>query len=231
MTDSFATWDAAYLVGALTPADRAAFEVHLTECADCRRSVNQLAGLPGLLAGVTEERVRSVGEPMPAVPQTLLPRLLREVQRTRFRRRVTTGLVGIAAAAVLAIALIVGLRSTGSDDGTHQAVQPLGQRTMSPISAEVPIRASARLDGKAWGTRIVVRCVYTGEPDKYPEGPHSTYTMVVTDDSGATQQIAAWEAKPGAPIVVDGSTSVPRSEISSVQVRDWTNEPILTLDL
>jgi len=39
------------------------------------------------------------------------------------------------------------------------------------------------------------------------------------------------EARPGAPIVVDGATSVSRSQISSVQVRDPEDKPILTLRL
>lgn len=229
MTDEFETYDAAYLLGALTPADRSAYEAHLAGCHSCRRAVNQLAGLPGLLAGLTPDQARAAGEATPDIPETLLPRLLTEVQRTRFRRRMTTGLVGVAAAAVLAIALVVALRGPApapdaGPTGFHSAAQ-----RMTPVSAQVPIRATARLDEKAWGTQIVVRCVYQGEPDHYHGA--LTYTMVVTDRAGGTQQIAAWEAKPGAPIVVDGSTSVPRAQIASVQVRTTEDEPILTLRL
>jgi len=231
MTDQFAMYDAAYLLGALTPADRADFEAHLTDCVDCRRSVNALAGLPGLLASVTEERVLALGDPEPEVPETLLPRLLNEVQRTRFRRRVSTSLLGVAAAAILVIALIAGLRSNPAETSQRAGGTPPGELKMTPVSESVPIRASAWLDDKAWGTRIEVRCVYTGRPSNYGASSALTYTMVVTDSSGATQQVAAWAARPGAPIVVDGATSVPRSQISSVQVRDPENEPILTLRL
>jgi len=44
--------DAAYLLGALSPSDRREFETHLAGCASCQRSVQQLAGLPGLLGKV-----------------------------------------------------------------------------------------------------------------------------------------------------------------------------------
>ena len=53
MTDQFAMYDAAYLLGALDPADRSAYEAHLADCRHCRRAVNQLAGMPGLLAPLT----------------------------------------------------------------------------------------------------------------------------------------------------------------------------------
>jgi len=39
----------AYVLGALAPADRSAYERHLANCARCREEVAQLAGLPGLL--------------------------------------------------------------------------------------------------------------------------------------------------------------------------------------
>lgn len=231
MTDEFSTYDGAYLLGSLTPADRAAYEAHLASCAECRGAVSQLAGMPGLLAGLSSAQARSAGGGLPDVPDTLLPRLLAEVQRTRFRQRLTTGVVGIAAAAVLVVALVAGLRGdrSPSQDGppTNVAAQQ-----MTPESPDVPIRATALLTDKEWGTRIVVRCTYREtSPGNNRYNPPLTYTMVVTDRSGRTQQIAAWEAKPGAPVVVDGSTSVPQSQIASVQVRNPGNQPILTLQL
>ena len=42
--------DAAYVLGALSPADRQAYERHLRDCQECQDSVQRLAGLPGLLA-------------------------------------------------------------------------------------------------------------------------------------------------------------------------------------
>ncbi|MFD0784741.1 zf-HC2 domain-containing protein, partial [Micromonospora azadirachtae] len=39
--------DGAYVLGALAPAERAAYERHLAGCADCREAVAELAVLPG----------------------------------------------------------------------------------------------------------------------------------------------------------------------------------------
>jgi hypothetical protein len=228
MTDQFAMYDAAYLLGALTPADRSAYEAHLADCQSCSRAVSQQAGMPGLLAALTPEQARAVGEAGPEVPETLLPRLMAEVQRLRFRRRMSTVLVGVAAAAVIAAAVVFGIRGSSADDpiGPPPTV-PAAQR-MVPTSPDVPIRATARLSDADWGTRIVVRCVYKGG-DEWPET--LTYNMVVVDKSGHSEQIAGWEAVAGAPVVVDGTTSLPQSDIASVQVTTTQGKPILTLDL
>jgi hypothetical protein len=48
--EAFAEWDAAYVLGALAPVDRRAYEDHLAGCERCRAAVAELAPLPGLLA-------------------------------------------------------------------------------------------------------------------------------------------------------------------------------------
>ena len=52
MSCPFAHDDAAYVLGALSPAERLEFERHLGRCDDCTRAVRELAGLPGLLGRV-----------------------------------------------------------------------------------------------------------------------------------------------------------------------------------
>lgn len=48
--EAFAEWDAAYVLGALSPDDRHAYEDHLAGCARCRTAVAELVPLPGLLS-------------------------------------------------------------------------------------------------------------------------------------------------------------------------------------
>lgn len=50
--DPFTEWEAAYVLGALSADERAAFEEHLSQCGPCRRAVGELAGVPGLLSVV-----------------------------------------------------------------------------------------------------------------------------------------------------------------------------------
>ena len=39
----YAEWDAAYVLGALSPAERREFEEHLDECEKCRAAVTELS--------------------------------------------------------------------------------------------------------------------------------------------------------------------------------------------
>ncbi len=107
--------DGAYVLGALSPAERLDFERHLATCEECARSVRELAGLPGLLsrvdAAVLEEPSDAAAPP---VPDALLTNLVREVSRTQRRRRFVTA--GLAAAAILAIAALAFSALRGPDD-------------------------------------------------------------------------------------------------------------------
>ena len=40
--DKFAQWDAAYVLGALSPAERREFEEHLASCPHCQAAVSEL---------------------------------------------------------------------------------------------------------------------------------------------------------------------------------------------
>jgi sugar phosphate isomerase/epimerase len=65
--DPFVTFDAAYVLGALSPQDSAAFEAHLGHCERCARSVRELTGLPGLLAHAADRGVVLSLEPEPGM--------------------------------------------------------------------------------------------------------------------------------------------------------------------
>jgi hypothetical protein len=46
----YVTWVGAYLLGALDPADRSEFTVHIRNCCRCRDEIVTLAELPSILA-------------------------------------------------------------------------------------------------------------------------------------------------------------------------------------
>ena len=75
MTCELADRDGSYVLGALSTTERRAFERHLEGCAECARSVRELAGLPGLLARVDPAVLEDPDEVEP-VPETLLPALV-----------------------------------------------------------------------------------------------------------------------------------------------------------
>ena len=49
-----------YVLGALSPPERHAFEEHLNQCHPCRDDLVSLAGMPGLLARLATRGVNNV---------------------------------------------------------------------------------------------------------------------------------------------------------------------------
>ena len=60
--ETFVDWDASYVLGALSPSDRRAYERHLAGCGQCREAVAELAGMPGLLGALSREEAEELLE-------------------------------------------------------------------------------------------------------------------------------------------------------------------------
>jgi len=236
MTDPFVTYDAAYVLGALSPQDRAAFEEHLRGCTQCAAAVAELAGVPGLLARVSEDDARGFVDPDRApvpVPDTLLPRLQHTVRHRRRRRTVwQVAGAGLIAAACLAIGLLVGSPASSSDD----IAGPVGPTTASSsavpqvtvaLSAggNVPVEAQVSLQDKAWGTELKLRCSYHDQSGAYPE----RYALWVIGQDGARFEAAGWKTAAGVPVMnITGATSLTREQIASIEVLDDAGAVLLT---
>jgi len=244
--DEFAQFDAAYVLGALSPAERREFEDHLTGCVACSRSVAELAGLPGLMSTVSiEDLDADLDAVVEAPPETLLPNLARAVRRERWRRRLVLGASAAAAAALVA----VGAVALGGQDSPSPAplaastsTGPTSPSTAGPTTAPTssgsanlafsalvpsPVTASARLVDMAWGTRIDLTCSYTSGRS-YPTGG-SPYALVVIDHNGAAQQVATWSALPDRQLTVLGASSLARRDIAVVEIRTLSGLAILRL--
>ena len=227
-TDEFALYDAAYVMGALSPADRQQFEEHLLGCPACAGSVSELAGLPGLMSKVSHEQLTAKPEPP---PETLLPSLARAVRRERGRRRLAVG----AAAAAAAVLIGVGATAIHRPDSPTRAplaatASPPRSGTASlPFSAVVPspVTASARLVDTAWGTRVDLTCTYRSA-GRYG-AVAVPYALVVIDRAGASQQVATWTALPNRQLTVVGASSLARRDIASVEIRTLSGRAILRL--
>lgn len=209
--------DGAYVLGALSPADRAAFEQHLPGCADCQRAVSELAGLPGLLSRVP---VAVLDDELPLpVPDTLLPGLLRKARRTQRRR--TFAIAGLAAAAVAAVS--IGTAVITHDDtnpastiAAAQRFHAVGPQALSGWVSLTPV---------AWGTRLDLTCKYADSGYVYP----TDYTMVVTLTDGTSETVTSWKALPGKALHLSAGTSADVDEIADVSVRNAEGSTVLRL--
>lgn len=216
MSDEFETWDAAYVLGALSPQERSRYERHLAECPACREAVASLAGMPGLLVTASAPR-----EPVEPPPPTLLPALLSTVRRRRRRSRTAFGATVLAAAASLIAVLVLVLSPAEPERPARPTRTAMTQTVPGPLSAE------AALTTAPWGTRIDVTCRYE-EKSGWQEKPR-LYTLQVTDRAGHKDQIASWDAIPGQASTIDGLTPMHRSEIASIEINTASGTPILRL--
>ncbi|MBB5157982.1 anti-sigma factor family protein [Saccharopolyspora phatthalungensis] len=194
-TDPFTTFDAAYILGALSPEDRAAFEAHLTTCDSCADSVRLLAGLPGLLTQVGEHQV----DPEPAPPDQL-SKLMTVVRRTRRRRLLVTAsaaLAGLAACAALLFALQPSDRPAGTE--------------MTALGA-YPVQANVNLSDVPAGTRVDMSCRYGGSKG-------GDYVLIAVRRDGGTAELATWYAMPENTAQLAMTTPLRRTEIHSLELR------------
>jgi Putative zinc-finger len=224
-TDEFALYDSAYVLGALSTADRREFEDHLQTCPACANSVRELAGLPGLMSRVSLDQLTAAPEP---VPETLLSTLARAVQRERRQRRLLVGTAAAAAACLIAVAGVAITRADAPARPPVTASTSSGTANLAFTAVVAsPITASARLVDMDWGTRIDMTCAY-GSQGRYPASAVS-YAMVVIDRQGNAEQVATWKALPNRELTVMGASSRTRSDIAAVEIRTTDGLTILRL--
>lgn len=60
--DRYAMWDAAYVLGSLSAAQRREFETHMARCTACREAVADLSGVPALLSQLDRDEVAAIDE-------------------------------------------------------------------------------------------------------------------------------------------------------------------------
>jgi hypothetical protein len=216
--DTFVDYDAAYVMGALDPQDRRAYEEHLSMCARCTAAVSELAGMPGLLAQVPTQQMLAPRVTPEPVPDTLLPRLARAIRVQQRRRRVWSGV--IAGAAACLIAGVVVTTTPWSSSEPQSPTQSQGTALPMTADADVPVTATVRLASAAWGTRVNLECTYESE-ENLPEkswGERKYTLVVIPRDGGQAQQVAAWTAVPGKTVTPAGSTSLRTGQIQEIRL-------------
>jgi len=204
-------FDAAYVLGALSDADRIAFEAHLAECDACSASVRELSGLPAVLASVPESAL--VDE---APPLSLLPALQRRARGAVRRRRWIVSGVAAAAACVLALAVVVSWPTSAP------ASHPVAMTAVAPA----PITATADVRDVGWGTKIELVCRYyeTSQPVR-------PYALVVVDRSGVHHDLGTWNLVPGKATTYQSGIALPRSQVKEVDITTVSGKPLLALPL
>jgi len=211
----YAMWDAAYVLGSLSAADRREFETHMTDCPRCREAVAEVSGMPALLSQLDRSEVAAINQDdqtfrAPEVPTAVLPSLLATVRWRRRRARVLTWTATAAAAVVLGICVIFGAKGyfTISPPQATVSAQPMAQVGTKLLASTVSVTS------ERWGTFIDMKCVCLAPLN----AQHDTLAMVVVGRDGSQTRLATWAAEPGHTATPAGSISTPADQIAAVQV-------------
>jgi anti-sigma factor RsiW len=210
-----ATWDAAYLLGALCAADRREFEGHMADCPSCRYAVAELSGTPALLSQLDRNCVAAISETdhtsgAPEMSPELLPSSLATVRWRRRRTRLITWMAAAAAAIVLTIGVLVGVAGRSPTSPPPQAT--VSAQQMAQVGTSL-LASTVSLSSQQWGTytalMLCMAPVYAH---------HDTLAMVVVGRDGSQTRLATWVAIPGHSATPTGSISTPVNQIAAVQV-------------
>ncbi|WP_320067455.1 zf-HC2 domain-containing protein [Micromonospora sp. RTGN7] len=225
----FAHDDGAYVLGALAPAERAAYERHLAGCASCRESVAEVAVLPGLLGRLDPAGLEQFLEP--AAEVAWVPALLAAARdRRRRERSATRRRYALTALAAAVLALLAGLGAGASRPAVEVTPAPTPQATMAamrPIAGAVPVHAEVALTRATWGTEVTMRCGYDrrdGHREAY------TFRLVAHGPDGATEQLGSWLAAPGDELRFTGVTHFTGAELVRLELLRADGTPVLTYD-
>jgi hypothetical protein len=209
--------DGAYVLGALSPAERTAYERHLATCSFCREAVRDIATLPDLLSRLDAAEFAQLVDPGPA------PRAEHRRRRTGPARRVRI----LSSAAAVVLIAVVGAGLLLMTRPALPSPNPPGPATaMTPVGAGSLLSASVRLTSRAGGTRVDLAC-------SLGRGATSPYTLrlVAYGPDDQKEQIGSWQAAPGTDFPMPALTHFGAGSLSRIEVLRYDGTVLLTYDV
>ena len=191
--------DGAYVLGALSPSERRAYEGHLATCSFCREAVRDISNLPDLLSRLDAAEFAKIVDPI--LSGSELPVADRSSSVARHspagrRRNRKTMRVRVLSSAVVAV--LVALAGFGVVEWTQSTAEPTDApagpaAAMTPVDGISPVSATVRLTSTPGGTRVDMVCSYSESATR----PH-TFRLVALGPDAEQEQLGSWQASPGA---------------------------------
>ncbi|XVU25913.1 anti-sigma factor family protein [Actinoplanes sp. CA-054009] len=205
-----------YLLGGLDEADTDRLDAHLRDCDECRDELDRLAPVPELL-----RRLPAVDRSRPPVSLSARPTqenidgLLRRMRAERHRQTRRAGVRWLAAAAVVLIAVAVGI---GVIRGSRQDNRPTALPSAELVTAQFEPAEGSGMSGQAvltpktWGVSVALDVTKLRG-----DGP---FHCQVRGSSGQIEQAMVWGPTPSGNAKVIGASSLQIRNVRSIEVAD-----------
>jgi len=210
---------APYLLGALDHDEMRAFEAHLRICDQCSDALVGTSPLADHLSRLDEA---AFAPPLPP-PDTLLARLLREVDHDRRAAARRSRLVLTVAASIVALLTAIATTLVVNHAGHHSSTT----LALSPVSAKVPVHASIRLTAAGSATGLDLNCTYDASTS-YRE---HEYYLVVTNREGLKATVSTWTIGNGQSLQLHALSPWTRSQMSRIALQTVDGRDILAVNL
>lgn len=234
--------DGAYVLGSLSPAERASYERHLATCSFCREAVADIAVLPGLLGRLDPADFAKLLDPTLTAPRPTqrnrVPALVTAAQTTRRQERMRSRrqLIGTGLVAAC-LALVVGIGAVSWLGPDPDATTPAAIATtnaapatlaMKPIADEVNLSAGVHLRDTEWGTEVYMECSYAKDA---PSPKSYTFRLVAYGPDDEAQQVGSWVAAPGARVKMTGMTAFAGGSLKRLELLNFEGKALLGYDV
>ncbi|UQA95166.1 anti-sigma factor family protein [Streptomyces halobius] len=233
----------AYALGVLDAADTERFEAHLAGCDRCAAALEELMGLPPLLAEFKESA--PTPETVTAAPgRGLLDGLLGEVaaaRRARGRRRLSL----VAAAAVLIVGGPLAAVALTADRSGDDRPPPLANAVRAQfdqgekaaaVDPVTKVSAGVSMAPKTWGTQVVLQLANV-------KGP-LTCDLVAVGKDGRRETVTTWAVPEGGygikdsdvkwnrePLYATGGAALNRGDIDRFEIRTLEGKRLATVEV
>jgi Putative zinc-finger len=203
--------DGAYVLGALAPAERAAYERHLATCSFCREAVRDISTLPDVLARLDARDLAELSRPNSPARRS-----------TAMRVRVVSSVAALALVLLVAAGAVVLSRGAATPAGSP----PGPAVAMTAVAAGSPLSATLRLISKAGGTRIDLTCSFSATAAK-----PSTLRLIAYGPDDQREQVGSWQATPGTEFPMPGVTRFGAGSLTRVEVVRYDGTALLAYDV
>jgi putative zinc finger protein len=217
--------DGAYVLGALSAAERSAYERHLATCSFCREAVRDISTLPDLLSRLDAQEFAKLVDPSLSRSEEHHP--IRRLVTRRKNPRTRAVRVVSSAAALLLMALVgVGVFLLTREPAAPAGAPPGPAVAMMPVAGVSPLTATLRMTSKAGGTVIDLTCSFSKSATK----PY-TFRLFAFGPDNEKEQVGSWQAEPGSDFPMEAVTHFAAGSLSRLELVQNDGKTLLAYDV